>query len=79
MFSIFQAVNQPAEHAGDFFELCFEGGVVFRGQQFSAKGKFQERNAFLQRTSRDAEEVFSVGYGEAAVAFGDVEIGRAHV
>ena len=27
---------------------------------------------FLQRTTRDAEEVLAVRYGEAAVAFGDV-------
>ena len=46
--------------------------MVFNGQQLAAEGKFKEWNAFLQRSTRDAEEVPAVGYGEAAVAFGDV-------
>jgi hypothetical protein len=46
--------------------------VVIGGQQTSATGHFKERDAFLNGTASDAEEVFAVGFCEAAVAFGDV-------
>ena len=46
--------------------------MVFEGEQFAAEGEFEEGNAFLDRAAGDAEEVFSVGFREAAVAFGDV-------
>ena len=35
-------------------------------------GQLKERNALLDRPARDAEEVLSIGLGEAPVAFGDV-------
>ncbi len=46
--------------------------MVGRCEQTSATGQFKEWDAFLNGTASDAEEVFSVGFCEAAVAFGDV-------
>ena len=65
-------VDQSAEHSGDFFELRFQGFVVVCGDQTSAPGQFQQRDAFLDRTAGNAEEVFAIGLCEATVAFGDV-------
>jgi len=36
------------------------------------RGEIQERNALLRATTSDSEEVFAIGFREAAVAFGNV-------
>ena len=46
--------------------------MFFGGQQPSASGQFERRNAFVSRTTGDAEEIVAVGFREATVAVGDV-------
>jgi len=42
----------------------------------AATGKFQQRDAFLERAAGDREEVAAVGFGKAAVALGEVGADR---
>jgi len=53
-------------------ELRFEFRVAGVRQEGAAAGEFQEWDAFMDRTSGDGEEVLAIGFGEVAVAFGDV-------
>ena len=59
---LIKPVDQSTQHAGDFFQLCFQRLVIVLSQQVSAEGQFQQWDAFLDRTAGDAEEVFAVGF-----------------
>jgi len=41
-------------------------------QQTLPRRQFQQWDAFLNATTGDAEKVAAIGFGEAAIAFGDV-------
>lgn len=70
--AIFNSANQPGDHPRDFLEPRFEPSVYVVGELSAATGKFQQRDAFLERAAGDREEVAAIGFGKATVPLGEV-------
>jgi hypothetical protein len=71
-FAVFQALDEPREHAGNLLERRLQRGMLIFRNQLSAAGHLKQRNALLRRATRVSEGVAPVGLGEATVAFADV-------
>ena len=67
--AVVEAVNKPADHLGDHFELQFDARRFRLSQEAATTGHLGNRHAFLRRTARDDEEVLAIGLRESAIPF----------
>ena len=67
-----QPVDEAGDHAGDFFEVGFEFGVLGLVDRPAPAGNLNQRDAFLHGTADDGEEELPVGSGKAPVAFSQI-------
>jgi hypothetical protein len=67
-----QSVDEAGEHFGNLLEVILQHVVLGLLNEPAPPRDFQHRDAFLNRSPRDAKETLLVGRSEAAIAFGDV-------
>jgi len=74
--ALVQSGNESADHLGNDLKLTPQLGMVSFVQQAAASGNLKQWDALLSGTARDRKEVPPVGFGEAAVAFGEIRRNR---
>lgn len=71
-FSVLQTIDQPRQHSGNLLQTINHFAVNLVADQISSPRQFQQRDAFLNRSSSDPKEILAIRLGKAAVALSKV-------
>jgi hypothetical protein len=66
-----QTVDQAGKHSRDFFEPFLKFAVNVLRHELPSMSQFQERDTFVDRSSRHPEEILAIGLCESTISFGD--------